>query len=623
VTADVKKITEFSGMNKKQIIFNKSSNIFLNTGIVALYYYLQKHKESRNLHYAFDFKLTEEELTVESDELFTLLEDVYYLMGKEIYDTSGKNAVEKADKYFFVKEPFKAEAFAKMKTYGLGALITNDAQAVASKKGKKIKFEKLISEDRDFAIKIAEFLNLKGKKLKFYSFNERGELEENPIISGKKRVENKGGESEIFIDAPYTKTTNLPIGMKFLEPGEEICYLTGEKYKELVDTQNTTPFSNFQNFSSFLNTFDKKISWKAMYLSRFSPKLSFHQYVNGLESLVVYLYNSNNLLNLEKIYRQNNIQKDTIQLIEGNYMSNFELAKFNDKWKEFYIGQHDNLFMLLYTFYRRVLKSQITNFENKSAEVNPFEDSDFKHIPVSLVYFRANKFASTMRPNAYEELNNFKFLVRMIYYFEKKGVEFSAIFRGLLLLKPSFRSKKNSIQLERQFRDKVLGKLIRTKPIIQEIERLFFDCFRYTMTNENIGFRNYKQLLLLLNLYEPIVKYGGNNHMNPELQQRAINLGKSIGQGILNHDASQSKTVNAKQGRSYIIAIRKSRTLTQFLDELTRIQFKFGNSISNDILQEIKQENFIYIKQFATISALNQLNSALQSSDKNQNYEKE
>jgi hypothetical protein len=611
-------------MNK--ISFHKSANIFLNTGIVALYHYLQKHKENTEVAYAFDFKLTEEELILESEELFTLLEDVYYLMGKEVYDTSGKNALEKADKYFFVKEPFKAEAFAKMKTYGLGALITNDPTAVASKKGRKIKFENLINEDRDFAIKIALFLQSKGKKLKFYSFDEAGELVENPIISGKKRVENKGGESEIFIDAPYTKTSEITINNAFFEPGDEICYLTGEQYKKLTSSKSVSPFISYTgitNFNSFLNLGDKNISWKAMYLSRFSPKLSFHQYVNGLDSLVIYLYNSNNLLNLNNIYRQNNIQKDTVQLIEGNFMSNFELAKFNDKWKDFYIGQHDNLFVLLYTFYRRVLKSQITNIEEKSAEDNPFEDSNFKHIPVSLVYFRANSTGDTMRPNTFEEVNNFRFLVRMIYFLEKKGIDFAAIFKGLLLLKPSLRGKKNYIQLERQFRDKVLGKLIKTKPIIQEMESLFFDCFRYTMANENVGFKNYKQLLLLLNLYEPIVKYGGNKYMNPELQQRAINLGKSIGQGILNYDANQSKTANAKQGRAYIIAIRKARTLTQFLDELTRILFKFGNSISNDILREINQENFIYIKQFATISALNQLNSALHSSNSNQNNEKE
>lgn len=596
-----------------RVRFNKTSNTFLNAGIVGLYLYLQKHKENPEVAYSFDFTLSEDKLSIESEELLTLLEDLYYLMGKDLYDTSGKIALEKADKYFFVKEPFKAEAFPKMKTYGLAALITNDPTAVASKRGKKIKFDKLLIEEPEFALKIAKFLASKGKKLKFYSFDENGILIENRIIKGKKREENKGGESEIFIDAPYTKTTALVIDKKYFEAGEEVCYLTGEKFKKLVDTQNTTPFSNLKNWSSFLNTSDKKISWKSMYISRFSPKLSFHQYIKGLESIAIYLFNSNNLLNLYKIHKQNNLHKDTVQLINGNYLSNFELTKFSENWNDFYTGQYDNLFMLLYTFYRRVLKSQISNIEKKDIDFNPFDVTEIKNIPISIVYFRANQFASTMRPNAFEELNNFKFLIRLIYYLEKSGVEFSAVYRGLIILNPNLKRKKNSIQLERQLREIVLKKIIKTKSIINEIESLFFDCYKYTISNENIGYRKYSQLIRLLNLYEPIIKYGGNNNMNTELQRRAINLGKSIGQSIINHDTSQSKTANAKQGRSYIIAIRKARTLSQFLDELTRIQFKFGNGVNSDLLNEIKQENFIYIKQFATISALNQLNSTLHS----------
>jgi hypothetical protein len=581
-----------------QIKFSKSANIFLNTGIVALCYYLQKSRENSETTYAFDFKLTEEELVVESEQLFTLLEDVYYLMGKEVYDTATNKQLQDGGNLYYIEKEEKFIRFPKMNTYGLTTLLTNNAQGTTIKESNTKKLSALEKSNPEQAERIKNEFDRQGLKLL----------------------------SKIYFNEPYTKITRLdPLKADFFKEGSQVCYLTGESYKKLIDIQNTSPFvSGIINFNSYLNAGDKKISWKAMYLSRFAPALSFYKYLNKIrDSLVVYFFNSDNLQHLNKIYLENKLHKDRLQLLEDEFLCNISLSKFSDNWKDFYTGQYDSLFMLLYTFYTRALKSQLTNLGLKSAEANPFEESGFKNIPISLVYFRADQFAATMRPNAFEELNNFKFLIRMIYYLEKKRIDFSAIFRGLLLLKPSLRGKKNSMQLERQFRDKVLGKLIRTRPIIQEMESLFFDCFRYTMSNENVGFKNYKQLLLLLNLYEPIVKYGGNKYMNPELQQRAINLGKSIGQGILNHDSSQSKTANAKQGRAYIIAIRKARTLTHFLDELMRIQFKFGNSVSNDILQEIKQENFVYIKQFATISALNQLNSALHSSNNTQNNEKE
>ena len=137
------------------IEFDRTSNVFLNTGIIALYHYLEKCAEDKSLlTYSIDqsnFQLERDKLTINHDNLFQLLEDVYYLMGKEVYDTSGKAAMEKVDKYYFIEDPFEARPFAKMKTYGLGELITNDPAPVASRSGEKIKFEKLIKNNTSFA----------------------------------------------------------------------------------------------------------------------------------------------------------------------------------------------------------------------------------------------------------------------------------------------------------------------------------------------------------------------------------------------------------------------------------------------------------------------------------------
>jgi len=52
--------------------------------------------------------------------------------------------------------------------------------------------------------------------------------------------------------------------------------LTGEAYKKLMDVQNTSPFlSGILNFNSHFAASDKRISWKAMYVSRFSTPIGF------------------------------------------------------------------------------------------------------------------------------------------------------------------------------------------------------------------------------------------------------------------------------------------------------------------------------------------------------------
>ena len=276
-----------------KIIFNKTSNIFLDSGIIALYSYLEKFKSDKDFNYKFDFELHEDHLRIECEELFHLLEDVYFYMGKEIYDTSGKNARKKPDKYYFSKNPFRYEGFFKMKTYGLAALITNDPAPFSRDKEDSGKFEKIYEEDKEFALKIASVYKEKGMKLKRFD------------LSGDEVKRNKSqnsGDSKIYLNRPYTKTTRLEFDEKYLKPGNEFCYLTGEGYEKLVDVQNTSPFiGGISNFNSFFKGRDQKISWKAMYLSRFAPKLVLYSYIGNYEDLVCYFFESDSLLNIKKI----------------------------------------------------------------------------------------------------------------------------------------------------------------------------------------------------------------------------------------------------------------------------------------------------------------------------------
>ncbi len=62
------------------IEFNRTSNVFLNTGIIALHHYLEKCLEDNNfLAYPIDksnFQLEKDKLTITHDNLSQLLEDV-------------------------------------------------------------------------------------------------------------------------------------------------------------------------------------------------------------------------------------------------------------------------------------------------------------------------------------------------------------------------------------------------------------------------------------------------------------------------------------------------------------------------------------------------------------------
>jgi len=142
------------------IEFNRTSNVFLNTGIIALHYYLGMCAEDESLlAYTIDqsnFQLDKDKLTITHDNLFKLLEDVYYLMGKEVYDLQKQDG---NSKYYFIKEPFNYVEFTTMNSYGLSGLLTKPPlgpQPTSRNENDWTTFDDIYKSDFDFAEKIAD-----------------------------------------------------------------------------------------------------------------------------------------------------------------------------------------------------------------------------------------------------------------------------------------------------------------------------------------------------------------------------------------------------------------------------------------------------------------------------------
>ena len=587
------------------IEFNYTSNVFLNTGIIVLHYYLENCVKDNCLGYPMDqsnFQLEKDKLIITHDELFQLLEDVYYLMGKEVYDTATNKQLDELGNVFYNEKSESFSRFPKIYTLGLTNLITNNAQGGTREESNTIKFDELKKTRPEVAEKIENY----------FADNKMERL------------------SKIYFNEPYTKITRLEKPSKqYFEPGTEFCYLTGESYKKLVDSQNTSPFfSGLTNFNSYLKGNDKKISWKAMYLSRFAPKFCLYMYVSGLDGIVCYLFESANLIQLKDIIRNENrsIFKTKPELLDANFMSNFKFHNFNYKKenedkltsKSDYTEQAEITFMLIYTIYRQILFNQgIDETTDADDDFDPMSESSFKKLPVSLVTFRADKFASTLRPNAFEYFNNFKSSIRLISHLEKNGINFQQLLGSLKFIKPSEKSSKNNYRLERQTRNKVLKKILNRKSVLTDFETLFFQCFTLLTSRVDVGFKNFKVLQQMVEIYQPLIYSNDNNNMkeeNENLQEKAIKFGSSIAISIIGYDNAvrlSDKQTNAKNGRVYIIALHKARTLSQFTEAVIRIQKKYSLIFSGELLNNINEDNFEMVRQFAIISALNQINSVL------------
>ena len=606
----MKKGTKCDSFSLREITFKRTSNIFLNTGIVALYDYLDRFREQLG---GLEFQLTKDALTISGEKLLEQLEWVYYEMGREVYDTATSKQIHEPGNLYYIESEDRFEPFPKINTLGLTELLTNNMQGNTRKESNTTKIEKLKKENPALAEKFEVHFKKTGLTLL----------------------------SKVYFNEPYTKITRLTEpDFDFFQPGDKICDLTGEGFKKLEDSTSTSPFlSGITNFNSYLTTSDKKISWKAMYLSRFAPKYCFYRYnFSGKEdkSLFCYLLETDNLENLQNLLYQNrSLFMDRQQLLAIDFRENFKFIHFGSKKgdeeraaaSKDYVLPDETLFMLIFTIYRNLLMSRGME-TGEELEVDIFaEILSSKYVPLSLVSFRADKFASTMRPTAFEQFNQFKFTLRLMAFLEKQagGYFFQNLMRALIFRQRADRNAQDSYRRERSMRNTILSKLMHQKSILTDLETLFFKCFLYLNSSDEqdkleANRKDYYTLFQLVNFYEPLTLHCNmDKEKAKSLQERAVKLGYSIGKSVLEFEGNKPD-VNTKQARAYMIHLHKSRTAEQFREALIRFQKKYGVIVSGELLEAEDMnddQTFVFIKQFAIIAALNLLNAALKPKSSN------
>ncbi|MBL7818529.1 MAG: hypothetical protein JNL70_26255 [Saprospiraceae bacterium] len=625
-----------------RIEFKKTNHTFLDNGIIALHRYLQKYADTEGVV----IDLQPDKLVVESVDLPQLLETVYYEMGRDVYDTYTAKQENEAGNLYYIEAEDRFETFPKMNTYGFTELLTNNAQGTTSKEENFFTLDNIKSEEEKankLDLNKPKNLEKKEKMLKW--------VEEKKIIAQKTEEEFKKRGltllSKMYINEPYTKITRLiPFNQDYVEEGNKFCYLTGEKFKRLVDSQSTSPFiSGLVNFNSHIDIEDKKMSWKALYLSRFAAAncLYVYQYNNKNKKnslygdIIVYFLGARTLTDLTKLYdkylKDIRIPKDILK-VDIEFRRNFNLYNFGkEKAADIFIGKNEHLFMVLYTLFERITrhlepKKELSEYADLLGEV--LSDSDFNVLNPNITSFRANAFSGgNKRPNNFEVFTHLRYALQLFRYFETEKLDMLEVLWSLKIIKPTLKKGSgdwNKITiLERQSRDRILGLLLRGQSIISEIEDIFYDCYRYLLDKgdkkvwEVIGTKNFYQLVHLVKLYEPKI----NPLMEKEKKERTweestIDLGYSFGKRIIESGIEEGKidrVSNARKGRKYIIGVRKSRTYDDFLEGFNRIVERFKPKFDYDVLAKVNESNYRTFKSYFTLGLLSAVNQFLSSSN--------
>jgi hypothetical protein len=581
-----KKIRIMASLERLEIPY--FHDVMLDNGTVALYLYLKRREKELKSEHQLDYKfeLSDSQLIIESERLFDLLEEVYYMMGKETYDTyTDKQMAEAGNLYFFEDESntLKHKRFPKMNTYGLTELLTNNAQGVTRVETNTIKIAEIEKSDSQ----------------KAQAIKEAFEKEKIKILS------------KIYFNKPYTKITRLEKPeMGYFTEGKYKCSLTGGNYKKVVNDQCISPFvSGITNFNSHLSTSDKRISWLAMYLCRFAPATCFYAYENKLrERLMVYLFHHSTLTGLAELWESSRLPQikniDDLRHIDNEFTRNFQVLSSLKKYNGDFQLTNDNLFSILYTFDKMAI--------NKA---NTFEEDPLSEYDVpnnySIISIKVDQYASTMRPNRTEIIDNVEPLIQLIRLMEEpiegeRSIYWTDILRDLLFIKASLAINKKARRFEREFREIILGKIFKIRSILTDMADFMVDCYAQTLDGEG-RFRKYSNLVEFVKRYENLINM---EEEKSKSRDAAINLGTQIGFNILNWSKSDGGKIdqkqNARQGRKYIVLLRKARTYEKFIEAITRIQGRFQFPINKDgFIETVSEENFKEFRDFAILQATN------------------
>lgn len=592
-----------------EIAFYRSGHPLLNAGIIGVHHYLELPAKLReNAKWSgtsvapwvdklppYTYDLQPDRLTMTTEEPIALLEEIYYAMGQEHYGTSTTDAHNDPTNRYYVESEDRFEPFPRKKTYGFGALLTNDA-AGKMRDDNNLLRQKTIKKD--------------DKRGQYILKRFKEHFEQHDLKLG----------AQLYLNEAYIKITRLGLTEADLLPGKKQCPVTGESFKKLQRANNISPTaSGITNFMSGIGTKAEKVGWKALYLIRFVPVLAFYRYTNGLDKLFTYVYDTGTLVSLNQLFKEwNRIKLPEPEKQRINHLANFKLAPIYNKNADAPGGSTD------FVLPNELLLHLIYTINDQSAKHGGLADPNTGLLEgeqsrqISFYLVQANKFSGTMRPQLIERFTHFDRTLRIIRLGrEIDGFDWKKLLGTLPLRKPNY-SKQNAFEMSRVTRDTVLHKLMYGQDFTADLARFAFDCYGLRLAGENIGYKSWKQLALFTEHFilkpNSTITMDQQHKLTPEVRQRAYNLGVSIGEQIMRHgESSDTPTARAKAGRKYTVQLNKARNYNDFLAAIVRLTIRFEGLVpSKDLLQTmLTEDNYESVKHLTVLGAMTRINSKL------------
>ncbi|KKG08116.1 hypothetical protein [Methanosarcina mazei] len=552
-----------------EIIFPKLSHFWMDSGLLGLYEIAKKENPSEM---GVEMHLTDEGLTFKGteDNLTELFNKSYKSLLDQYYNKSTEKQRQSNEGFYYDSKEDKFVRFPKVKSMGVAGLIFSKPPRMTAK---QVKYD------------VIE-LNEAGKKTNKKVLPPEYSHLQDRFDSFLSETGLKISANNLLIDGPNAIQPQVEIKVK---KGKERgkCFICGEASHLLTDIGGTvypmiTGSSGVLSFNSNGGS-PEKVCWKCGFLGKFVPVNGFYVYNN--ESYNIYFPYSSSLIKMSEVY--DSFQAENGIIVEDpNLLNNFKNSLgvlFQHPFEQF--------FTFLYSLYLTFLRKNVTDEGVNELDLGKLYDVFISKAPLEFYTINTTSLGDTQMGKMIWPFNNSVFIFRLFENVEKNKISIKEVMTSLI-----DRDQKK-YENKTMMRNKVCERILKKSSVVELIEQHAFHI--------NKSKKQYiKPIHDFVIEYEKILKEG-NDKLDQAIIDTAVSLGKTIGFSVASA---------GRKGKGDLFRLRKTRKPEDFLNEVNRIQIKYGTLITSELYgkgQEF-ENNFQEFKQFCMIAALNTFNSKSQ-----------
>jgi len=559
-----------------RVTFPKLNHFWLDSGLLGLYELLRGVKDGAEVLLDDNgMKICGEESAIEA-----ALEEAYDEVVKRYYNLSTKRQRDDTSAHNFYYDNASDDffAFPKKKARGIARLIYDKAPRPA---GAVVKWAR--KERRD--------VDVGGKVVK----RTRGVLPPSHVHLQQRMdafLDARGLDvttNGLLLDRPNEIRPKIPkVRLVVLEEKRTgTCYLCGDKADRFVEASQTVfPFitgsSGVRSFNTLAGR-PEKVCWRCAFIGKFVPANGFYMTIR--EQLFAFFPYSTSLSKMDDVY---GMLRDFVYE-DPNYAKNFQhFLPVGDYAEGFFQRPYEIAFAFFYTLYKKLLVHEQTD-EELVFDWDKMLEITLSKAPIEFVVVHAEKKGDTYLGKLIWPFRQTVYFFRLMNALSEARVDVKEVMR--LLVDRS----KTQFEHKTLIRNRVCERVLKQKSVVSLIESYGFAAdLTYT-----------KPLFDFVLCYENIIRK--EDGMTTEEQEAAVTLGKRIGVTVGN--AAREKT--GKGGnKGDLFALRKMRKKVDFLNQLNRLQFKYGLSIPPDVYQgKLTDTNYAEFKSFCMLAALNSFNA--------------